>query len=86
MTWLSSGVASAHTVTLLVVFQGHVSERFVQSPDTNFWSQLKDLMIFFSNFARDTLTFIAIVETTGTVSTTAFNQETTWPENGIGSL
>lgn len=43
-------------------------------------------MVFFSNFAWDTLTFIAIVDTTGTVSTTALNQETTWPENSIGSL
>lgn len=43
-------------------------------------------MVFFSDFAGDTLTFIAIVQTTGAVATTAFNQETTWPENGIGSL
>ena len=43
-------------------------------------------MVFFSDFTRDALTLIAVVETAGTVSTTAFNQETTWPENGIGSL
>lgn len=43
-------------------------------------------MIFFSDFAGDTLAFVAVVETTGTISTTAFNQQATWPENGIGSL
>lgn len=84
--WLSSRVSSAHAVTLLVVLQGHVRERFMQSPDTTLWSQLKDLMVFFSDFAWDTLTLIAVVQTAGTVPTTAFNQETTWPENGIGSL
>lgn len=83
---LSSRVPSAYTVTLLMVLQGHIRERFMQSPDTILWSQLKDLMIFFSNFAWDTLTLVAIVKATGTVSTAAFNQETTWPENGIGSL
>lgn len=83
---LSSCVPSAHTVTLLMVLQGHVRERFMQSPHTTLWSQLKDLMILFSDFAWDTLTLMAVVKTTGTVSPTAFNQETTWPENGIGSL
>lgn len=42
-TRLSSCVPSAHTVTLLVVLQGHVCERFMQSPHTALWSQLKDL-------------------------------------------
>lgn len=83
---LSSRVPSAYTVTLLMVLQGHVSERFMQSPDTILWSQLKDLMVFFSDFAWDTLTLVATVETAGTVSTAALNQEATWPENGIGSL
>lgn len=44
------------------------------------------LMVFFSDFAWDTLTLVATVETAGTVSTAALNQEATWPENGIGSL
>lgn len=85
-TRLSSCMPSAHTVTLLVVLQGHVCERFMQSPHTALWSQLKDLVIFFRDFAWDTLTLLAIVGTAGTVPTTAFNQETTWPENAVGSL
>lgn len=41
--WLSSSVPSAHTVTLLVVLQSHISKRFMQSSDSNLWSQLKNL-------------------------------------------
>lgn len=33
----------AHTVTLLMMLQGHVSEWLMQSLDSSFWSQLKDL-------------------------------------------
>lgn len=83
---LPSCISSAYTVTFLMVFQGHISERLMQSPDSNFWSQLKDLMVLFRNFTWDTLTFIAIMEATGTVPSAALNQETTWPENGICPL
>lgn len=69
-----------------MVFQGHIGERLMQSLDSNFWSQLKDLMVLFCNFTWDTLTFIAIMETTGTISSTALDQETTWPEYGVCPL
>lgn len=43
-------------------------------------------MVLFCNFTWDTLTFIAVVETTGTISSAALDQETTWPEYGICPL
>lgn len=43
-------------------------------------------MVLFRNFTWDTLTFIAVMEATGTIPSTALNQETTWPENGICPL
>lgn len=83
---LPARVSFAHTVTLLMMLQSHVSEGLMQSLDANFWSQLKDLMVLFRNFTRNTLTFIAIVEAAGTIPSTALNQETAWPEDGICSL
>lgn len=43
-------------------------------------------MVLFCNFTWDTLTFIAIVEAAGAIPSTALNQETAWPENGICPL
>lgn len=43
-------------------------------------------MVLFRNFTRNTLTFIAVVEAAGTIPSTALNQETAWPEDGICPL
>lgn len=83
---LSSRVASAHAVTLLVVLQGHVGEGLVQPPDTCLGSQLKDLVIFLGDFAGDTLTLIAGVHAAGTVPATTLDEEAAWPEDGVCSL
>lgn len=40
---LPARVSFAHTVTLLMMLQSHVSEGLMQPLDANFWSQLKDL-------------------------------------------
>lgn len=44
------------------------------------------LVVFFGDFCRYTLALIAVLMTTGTVSTTTLNQKTQWPENGVSSL
>lgn len=43
-------------------------------------------MVLLCHFAGDTLTFIAILMTTGTVPTAPLHQETAWPENGVRLL
>lgn len=43
-------------------------------------------MIFFGDFCWYALALIATLMTTGTVSTTAFDQKTQWPEDGVSSL
>jgi len=43
-------------------------------------------MVFFGDFCWYTLALIATLMTTGTVSTTTFNQKTQWPEDGVSSL
>lgn len=83
---LSFTIPFAYTVTLLVVFQGYICQWFMQSSDTTPWLQLKNLVVLFGDFCWYTLALIAVLMTTGTVSTTTLNQKTQWPENGVSSL